>query len=378
MASLPEVIHNLTEIKGLNSEEIARLLPVTRQFEFRVSGYYAGLINWSDPDDPLRRIVLPTPGEIESELTLDPSSEAENTPAPGVQHKYGPTALLLVSEVCAAYCRFCFRKRFTLSSDINGHIQPVTHQPQTHLTRETTFDVRPGLDYIQRHPEINNVLLTGGDPLMLSVGRLETILKGLRNLPQVKIIRIGTKIPAFDPERLTGPLLDMLAEYSTPTQRIYLMVHFNHPRELTSYTLSKLDECLKRGLIVTNQTPLLKGINDRVETLVDLFNRLAEAGVPPYYLFHCRPTKGNESFQVPVQCGVEIVNAARAQLNGLARRFRYLASHSTGKIEIVGRLDANLVLRYHEAKFPGDEGRLLAWPFERIIYWFDEVVALSK
>jgi L-lysine 2,3-aminomutase len=152
------------------------------------------------------------------------------------------------------------------------------------------------------------------------------------------------------------------------------MVHFNHPRELTGLALSKLDECLQNGLSVTNQTPLLRGINDNPVILSELFNRLATAGVPPYYLFHCRPTQGNESFQLSVQAGMAIVNEAKKQLSGLARRFRYVASHRSGKLEIVGQVDKQLIFSYHEAKTPQDEGRLLRWPAEKEIFWFDEVV----
>lgn len=366
------VIKKLNELSGLPPQEQQALEAVTRTFEFRVSRYYADLIDWADPQDPLRRLVLPHANELESDLEMDASHEAENIPVHGLQHKYRPTALLLVNDVCASYCRFCFRKRFTLSTSKEQHIlfddQRMQHQ------KETTFDVHEGIDYIKQHPEIHNVLLTGGDPLMLSVGRLEQILEQLRAIPHVRIIRIGTKVPAFDPERISEDLLDMLSLYSTEQQRIYLIVHFNHPRELTPLACHKLDAMLKHGLVPCNQSPLLRGINDQPDILVALHSRLAEIGVTPYYLFHCRPTRGNEPFMLSLQDGLQIVNATRARLSGLAKRFRYVGSHASGKIEIVGQLHDRIILRYHEARNPEDENRLLLWPADRPIFWFDEIV----
>ncbi|HEY2495509.1 MAG TPA: KamA family radical SAM protein [Candidatus Angelobacter sp.] len=366
------VIRTPANIPDLPSQTAQELEPVLKVFEFRVSSYYAGLIDWKNPDDPLRRIVMPEISELDSMLDIDASDEESNTPAHGLQHKYRPTALLLVNDVCSAYCRFCFRKRFTLATSRTDHIQRPGHASSNE--KETTFDVRAGIEYISQHPEIDNVLITGGDPLTLSVGRLEMIIRQLRVIPHVRAIRIGSKVPAFDPETITAEVLDMLSSYSSFDRQIYLMMHFNHQRELTAVACRKISEIVGSGLAACNQTPLLRGVNDSPVELAALHRQLANAGVAPYYVFQCRPTRGNERFMLSLQEGLQTVNEAKAQLSGLAKRFRYVGSHTTGKIEIVGVLGDQLILRYHEAKCITDENRLMTWPVDRPVMWFDEIV----
>jgi lysine 2,3-aminomutase len=365
------IIRRISDLPELGRDEASALELVTREFEFRVPKYYAALIDWTNPNDPLRKIILPNVEEILSDLDLDPSDEAENTLVHGLQHKYKSTALLLVNDVCAAYCRFCFRKRFTLATSVQHHIVPA--QQLGLYENETSFEVGEAIAYIADHKEINNVLITGGDPLMLSLGRLEKIVKTLREISHVKIIRIGTKVPAFDPNTISDALLDMLASYVHQDRRIYLMMHFNHPRELTHHVLKLIDRILVRGIIVCNQTPLLRGVNDNAQVLVSLLNLLADGGITPHYIFQCRPTKGNEPYMMTIQKGLQIVSAVRAQLSGLAKRFRYVASHATGKIEIIGHSGENMVFRYHEAKYPGDEDRVFMLPSSNPIYWFDPI-----
>lgn len=366
------VIRTPANIPDLPSQTAQELEPVLKVFEFRVSRYYAGLIDWKNPDDPLRRIVMPEISELDSMLDIDASDEESNTAAHGLQHKYRPTALLLVNDVCSAYCRFCFRKRFTLATSRTDHIQLPGHASSNE--KETTFDIRAGIEYISQHPEIDNVLITGGDPLTLSVGRLEMIIRQLRVIPHVRAIRIGSKVPAFDPETITAEILDMLSSYSSFDRQIYLMMHFNHQRELTAVACRKISEIVGNGLAACNQTPLLRGVNDSPVELAALHRQLANAGVAPYYVFQCRPTRGNERFMLSLQEGLQTVNEAKAQLSGLAKRFRYVGSHTTGKIEIVGVLGDQLILRYHEAKCITDENRLMTWPVDRPVMWFDEIV----
>jgi lysine 2,3-aminomutase len=367
----PVVIRKLEQLDGLGSDERERLAEVTEQFTFRVSPYYSELVNWADPDDPLRKIVLPAEDELDSELEFDASDEAENTKVPGLQHKYRQTALLLVNDFCAAYCRFCFRKRFTLSSGKDAHITVDDAE------KETSFNVAPGIEYIKNHPEISTVLLTGGDPLMLAPSRLKRIIDDVRAIPHVGIIRIGTKVPPFDPDRMNEEMFDVLTSTQDGGPQVYLMVHYNHPRELTDKSMAVMKEARKRGLTVYNQTPMLNGVNAEVPTLVDLMQGLAENGITPYYLFHCRPTVGNEKFMMTLQDGIDIVTNVRSHLSGLARCFRYSGSHATGKIEIVGRSADQLVMKYHQARDPRDEGKMLFWPANEPIEWFDKVLANS-
>ncbi|MGX1541780.1 KamA family radical SAM protein [Streptomyces adustus] len=368
-------IRDLAHVDGLPPEEARARSAVLREFEFRITPYYAGLVDWSDPEDPLRLIVMPEVEELSGDQHFDPSDEASNTRVRGLQHKYPPTALLLLTDVCAAYCRFCFRKRFTLGTDPVHHVRPEGDLDSAE--RETTLDITEGLRYLHAHPEIDNVLLTGGDPLMLSPSRLAAVLTDVRTVPHIGVIRIGSKVPAFDPARITPALTRILALASRVDARTHVMCHFTHSRELTPEALAATTRLQDAGIVLTNQTPLLRGVNDDPDELALLQRRLAANGIAPYYLFLCRPTRGNERFALPLTEALGIVTAARARLNGPAKRFRVVASHATGKIEILGRTRDEILLRYHEARDPADQDRLLTWPVGRPLTWLDEVVAAN-
>lgn len=289
---------------------------------------------------------------------LDPSDEADNYVAKGCQHKYATTALLLVSEVCTAYCRFCFRKRL-FKDDVH----------------ETSLDVSEGLNYIAAHPEINNVLLTGGDPLMLSTGRLQKILQDLRAIPHVRIIRIGSKVPAFEPMRIYGDvkLLETLATHSSPEARIYLMGHFNHPRELTPEALQAITALQQAGVTVVNQTPILRKINADAAVLGELLDRLSWAGVTPYYVFQNRPVAGNASFVVPLAEAYQIIERAKARTSGLGKRVKFVMSHSSGKIEVLAVDQGKIYLKYHQTRQPADLGRFMVCDLPPDAAWFDDL-----
>ncbi|MGK7346506.1 MAG: KamA family radical SAM protein [Candidatus Nitrospinota bacterium M3_3B_026] len=353
----PKYITKLERVPELCADERRELEPVAERYAFRANDYYNSLIDWNDPADPIRRIIMPQAGELDAWGGLDPSNEEAYTKAPGLQHKYRYTALLLVNDVCGGYCRFCFRKR--LFMDIND---------------EVTRDVSEGLEYIKRNGEINNVLLTGGDPLVMSTAKLEGIIEKLRRIDHVKIIRIGSKIPAFNPFRIIndGELLEMFARHSHDDRKIYLMAHFNHPRELTAEAVKAMNMLRRAGVVVVNQTPLLRGINSNPSVLGELFNRLSYIGVTPYYVFQCRPTAGNKMFFLPMEKSYEIFERARAMGSGLAKRARFVISHATGKIEIVGRAEGRIFLRYHRAADDGGEGRFLILKSNPDAYWPDD------
>ena len=333
----------------------------SEKFAFRTNSYYQKLINWNDPEDPIRRLIMPNESELEVWGDLDASNEHAFTKMPGLEHKYEYTALLLINDVCGGYCRFCFRKR--LFMDIND---------------EVARDVSQGIQYIRDQKEINNVLLTGGDPLVMSTRKLENIIREIRTIDHVKIIRIGSKMPAFNPFRIIDDpsLLTMLEKYSENERKIYLMAHFNHPRELTPEAIEALNLLQKHGVVTVNQTPLLRGINDDPEILAELFNKLSYAGVPPYYLFQCRPTAGNKMFAVPIEEGLEIFEQARMKCSGLAKRARFVMSHATGKIEIIGLSDENVFFRYHRAADPEEKARFLVFRRDPEAYWLDDYVEL--
>ena len=231
-----------------------------------------------------------------------------------------------------------------------------------------------GLEYIRKHKEITNVLLTGGDPMIMSTSKLEPIIKKIREIDHVKIIRIGTKIPAFNPHKIVNDpsLHEMIKTYSTDEKKIYIMAHFNHPRELTEIAVKGLNMLMQSGAIVVNQTPLIKGVNDDPDVLAELFNRLSFIGVPPYYVFLCRPTLGNEPFAIPVEDGYEIFEAARNKCSGLAKRARLVMSHETGKVEMVGMSDGQVFFKYNRSANVENDGKLLVFESNPDAYWFDD------
>lgn len=201
----PKYLTKLDQIPQLTEPEKRELQKVNDKFVFRTNDYYQSLIDWNDPNDPIKRIIMPDVQELNEWGELDASNEEKYTKVHGLEHKYTSTALLLVNEVCAAYCRFCFRKRLFMNEN-----------------DEVTKDISEGLEYIKKNKEINNVLLTGGDPLVMSTSKLEPIIKQLREIDHVKIIRIGTKVPAFNPFRILNDptLLEMFKTYSTNEKKI--------------------------------------------------------------------------------------------------------------------------------------------------------------
>lgn len=355
--SRPRYVNKLDQVQGLSDHDRQQLQPVAEKFAFRTNEYYQSLIDWNDPEDPIRRIVMPDIQELDEFGEMDASDEHSYTVRKGLEHKYGDTALLLVNNVCGAYCRFCFRKRlFTDGND------------------EVVNDITDAVAYIEEHPEINNVLLSGGDPLIMSTGKLTKIIKQLRAINHVRIIRIGTKMTAFDPYRILNDpsLLEMLSEYSLPDRKIFVMAHFNHPRELTEPALKGLQLLQKAGAITVNQSPLIKGVNDKPEIIAELFGRLSFNGVVPYYLFLCRPTSGNEPYIVPVERGLEIFEGARRRLAGIAKQARLCMSHRTGKVEVVGKMDNKVIFRYHRAPNPLDCGRIMIFDSDPAAGWLDD------
>ena len=346
---------DVEELKQLSAEERAKLKKVTEKFPWRANEYYLSLIDWDDPNDPIRRIVVPHIDELEEWGQLDPSDEQRYTVMPGVEHKYHSTALLLVSNVCDGICRYCFRKR-------------------VFSTREVVQDLPGALEYISSHREVTNVLLTGGDPLTLSTAKLENILKELRKIEHVQIIRIGTKIPVYNPYRIIDDpgLLEAIERYSTAEKKIYIMTHFMHPRELTDVAITAADLVQKTGAKMANQTPLIRGVNDDAEVLAELLAKLSFVGVVPYYIFQCRPALGNKAYTVPIEAGYEIVEQAKAHVSGLAKRCRFVMSHSSGKIEIVGRTDEYVYFKYHRAAEDENSGRFITFRSNPAACWLDD------
>lgn len=353
----PKYITSIDKVEGLSQEEKDKLRPITEKYVFRANDYYLGLINWDDPNDPIRKLVIPNEGELQEYGRWDASDEVTNYVVPGCQHKYRTTALLIVSEVCGSYCRYCFRKRL-FRKDV----------------KEAMADVTPGIEYIRQHPEINNVLLTGGDSLILATKKLRMIIEALREIDHVKIIRLGSKMPVFNPMRIyeDEELLDLIREYSTPEKRIYVMAHVNHPRELTPQALRAFEALHQAGAIVVNQSPVLRGINDDPVILGELLDKLSWAGVTPYYFFINRPVAGNSDFVLPLKDVYRIVEEAKARTSGLGKRVRLAMSHTSGKIEILAIENGKAYLKYHQSR-DDEYGKFMVLDCPDDATWFDDL-----
>lgn len=355
--AMPKYITNIDQIEGIPQDQREKLKKITEKYVFRVNEYYLKLIDWNDPNDPIRKLVIPNEGELAEYGRWDASDEDTNYAVPGCQHKYGTTALLMVSEVCGAYCRYCFRKRL-FRNDI----------------KEVMNDVDPGIEYIANTPEINNVLLTGGDPLILATKKLRQIIERLRAIDHVKIIRLGSKMPVFNPMRIyeDPEFLELIREYSTPEKRIYVMAHINHPREITEEAIKGFNALHDAGAIVVNQTPVLKGINDDPIVLGELLDRLSWAGVTPYYFFINRPVAGNNDFVLSLEEAYTIVEQAKALTSGLGKRVRLSMSHTSGKIEILAIEDGKAYLKYHQSR-DKEYGKFMVLDCPKNAAWFDDL-----
>ena len=346
---------------GFDPEKTRSLVDIAAQYPIRIPPYYLSLIDPEDPKDPIRRLCLP--GEMEGSHTgkKDTSGEESNTVVQGMQHKYGPTALILTTNQCAMYCRHCFRKRM-VGSD--------AHEIARNLDRM--------VEYVKAHPEIDNILLSGGDALVNSNEQIRRYLEAFAPLQQLRYIRIGSRIPVVLPQRITedGDLLAILREVSKKKQ-IILVTHFNHPREITEASAAAIRALLEAGCPVRNQTVLLRGVNDDASVLADLMERLVSIGVLPYYLFQCRPARGvMDQFQVPLLTGQQIVDQARARMSGQGKMFRYVMSHVTGKIEILGcpSGENRMLFKYHQAKNPANANRFFSVDLSGEERWLPDII----
>lgn len=351
-------ILNLNKIPQLSSIEKKQLQGVNEKYIFRANDYYLNLIDWNDPNDPIRKLIIPHKDELTEWGQLDASNEEQITIQKGVQHKYGTTVLLLVNEVCASYCRYCFRKRLFMNSN-----------------DEVTYNIQPGIEYIRQHKEVNNVLLTGGDPMILKTPKLEKMIAQLREIDHVKIIRIGSKMPAFNPFRFLNDesLFKMFKKYSLPDKRIYMMCHFDHIRELTSQAKQVLHRLMESGVVCVNQNPIIRGISDDPNVLAELWNELSYMGISQYYIFQCRPTAGNKPYSLPIVEAYYKIEEAKKKCSGVAKRLKFIMSHESGKIEIIGVDQKHIYLKYHRAKHQKDEQRMFVCHRDDKATWLDEL-----
>lgn len=301
---------------GLQAPEALKI--ASDRFPLAVTPYYASLIRVADSSDPIFQMAVPQAGELFDSpyLTADPLSEDEDMPVPGLVHRYPDRALLIATSACAVYCRHCTRKRVT------GHREGAI----------TSAELRPVVAYLRRHPEVRDLIVSGGDPLTLATEVLEEILAALREVPTLEIIRIGTRAPVTLPMRITDELVAMLRRYHP----IYVNTHFNHPVELTADSTEACLRLADAGIPLGNQSVLLRGVNDSAEVLETLFRSLLRIRVRPYYLFQCDLVQGVEHFRTPISRGLEIMEYLRGRLSGLAiPTFVVDAPHGGGKIPLL-------------------------------------------
>jgi len=355
-------INSVNELKAfikLSPKEENELKEIEKIHPIRITKYYLSLINPKDSKDPIIQIIIPSLDELNTSGSYDPSDEASNTKKVGLQHKYPETALILSTSRCAAYCRHCFRKR-------------LVGLPSKEIIN--IFD--DAVTYIKKHKEINNVLISGGDPLVLKTGILKTFLDKLAPIKHLKFIRFGSRVPIVLPRRIyqDQELLKLLQDYSKKIRQIYIVTHFNHPKEITKNSIKAI-QCLKEaGLIINNQTVLLKGVNDNSKTLAELMKNLVAIGINPYYVFQCRPvSRVKKHFAVPLDKGLKIVENAKKRLDGHSKRFKFCMSHKTGKLEIIGLMKKEMYFKYNEAKDSKNRGRFFKKKFKKGATWLDDL-----
>jgi len=296
-------IQNLVQLEArlpLTPEERAGTILAGKKLALGITPHFFNLIDREDPDCPIRRQVVPRIEESNtaSDEMLDPCGEDSNMPVPGLVHRYPDRVLLLVTDRCASYCRYCTRSRVVSGAG----------------EQELTMDLEGAFAYLEKHPEVRDVLLSGGDPLLLSDSKLDAILTRLRQIPTIEFIRIGTRIPIFLPQRITTDLLNVLKKH----QPLWMSVHSNHPKELTQEVRMALGRLADAGIPLGNQSVLLKGVNDRADTLKSLFHKLLLCRVRPYYLYQCDLISGSAHLRTTIREGQEIMEQLRGHTTGYA------------------------------------------------------------
>jgi lysine 2,3-aminomutase len=297
-------INSLSALEGTipltDSEREGTRAAIAAGLPLSITPYYASLIDPSDPNDPIRRQCVPRAEELEAgEGDLrDPLGEDSYSPAKNLVQRYPDRALLLVTDRCSVYCRFCTRARM-VGRDGGARSEDV---------------LRPAIEHLRAHPEIREVILSGGDPLVMSTPRLRRILELVKSVPHVDLLRLGTRAPVVLPMRITPSLCRTLREFAP----LWLMTHFNHPREVTPEAKAACDRLADHGIPVMNQAVLLRGINDDAATLEALFRALVRARVRPYYLLQADVMKGTAHLRTPLERGLEIMATLQGRLSGIA------------------------------------------------------------
>ncbi|MBR1514384.1 MAG: lysine 2,3-aminomutase [Bacteroidales bacterium] len=293
-----ETLEDLKKYVKLTPAEEEGVKKTLSTLRMAITPYYLSLIDPNDPHDPVRRQCIPT--ELETHQVaadlLDPLHEDEDSPTPGLTHRYPDRVLFLITDMCSMYCRHCTRRRFAGQTD-----------------NECGPDrIEKALEYIEKTESVRDVLLSGGDALMVSDKKLEYIISRLRQIPHVEIVRLGTRTPVVCPQRITPELCDMLKKYHP----VWINTHFNHPNEVTEESRRACEMLANAGIPLGNQSVLLRGVNDCVHVMKHLVHELVKMRVRPYYIYQCDLSMGLEHFRTPVSKGIEIIEGLRGHTSG--------------------------------------------------------------
>lgn len=332
-------LDDIAGLLGLEAREVSRYRRLVGTFRYAVTPYYLSLIDWSDPDDPVRKQCIPDPLETEFRMVgdADPLEEEEDSQAPGLVHRYPDRVLAVVTNRCAVYCRHCTRKR-------NWHEGEWT---------KTKDELGAMVRYVRSAPSVREVVVSGGDPLMMKIELLDWFLGELRLIPHVEVLRVGTRVPVVVPMMMTQELAQMLKGH----RPLWLNTQFNCPQEVTPEAQEAVERLLLAGIPVSNQSVLLKGVNDSVEVMKGLCHSLQRIMVRPYYLFQCDPVTGVEHFRTSIWKGMEIIEKMRGHTSGLSvPSFVVDAPGGGGKVPLqpfylLSVSEEDVVLRNYEGMF---------------------------
>jgi lysine 2,3-aminomutase len=281
---------------------VAGLAEVAASYATAITPDLLDLIDRTDPNDPIARQFVPTPSELDlrPEELLDPIGDKTHEPVEGIVHRYPDRVLLKIVSVCPVYCRFCFRREM-VGPEKDGNLSPA--------------ELDAALAYIRSHPEVHEVILTGGDPFMLSARRAGALTRQLDGIQHVKVIRWHTRMPVADPDRVSGEFVEAIRS----SKAVYVAVHCNHPRELTPAARAACSRLVDAGIPLLSQSVLLAGVNDDIDTLTDLMNSFVECRIKPYYLHHADLAPGTSHFRTTIEKGQELVRQLRDRVSGLAQ-----------------------------------------------------------
>ncbi|MCB2305558.1 lysine 2,3-aminomutase [Clostridium estertheticum] len=293
-----ETVDELKKYIPLTEDEEEGARQCLQTLRMAITPYYLSLIDINDPNDPIRKQAIPTALELHKAHAdlLDPLHEDTDSPVPGLTHRYPDRVLLLITDQCSMYCRHCTRRRFAGHSD--------SDLPMARIDK--------AIEYIRNTVQVRDVLLSGGDCLLVDDDKLEYIIERLRDIPHVEIIRLGSRVPVVLPQRITPKLVNMLKKYHP----IWLNTHFNHPNEITKEAKLACERLADAGIPLGNQSVLLRGVNDCTHVMMDLVHELVKIRVRPYYIYQCDLSMGLEHFRTPVSKGIEIIEALRGHTSG--------------------------------------------------------------